>query len=237
MPLARLPDNEPRPEAAVAKAAEISHQLGLALSGGGFRASAFHLGVLKRLAEIGLLERVRVLSTVSGGSIVGAYWVGWQTTRSNTLGPVNRANWNEFERSMITAMRRGVRWQIVWQGLAGPAVLIGAIASGMAALIGVVWAPLPAWSWASLAVTVLIAAVIIWHYSSSDLLEAQYAARLFGHTLMSDLTESEERPHPKLCVNATGLNAGEHLIFCSDPPGARIPPWLARVISPLLTSR
>lgn len=47
-------------------------KIGLALSGGGFRASSFHLGVLKRLEELGVLPRVAVVSTVSGGAIVGA---------------------------------------------------------------------------------------------------------------------------------------------------------------------
>jgi predicted acylesterase/phospholipase RssA len=46
--------------------------IGLALSGGGFRAAFFHVGVLAKLAETGLLPRVEVISTVSGGSIVGA---------------------------------------------------------------------------------------------------------------------------------------------------------------------
>ncbi|BCX89991.1 NTE family protein (plasmid) [Methylomarinovum tepidoasis] len=45
---------------------------GLALSGGGFRAALFHLGVLAALAERGLLSRIEVISTVSGGSIIGA---------------------------------------------------------------------------------------------------------------------------------------------------------------------
>lgn len=47
---------------------------GLALSGGGFRASFFHIGVLARLAEANILKSVEVLSTVSGGSIVGALY-------------------------------------------------------------------------------------------------------------------------------------------------------------------
>lgn len=51
-----------------------SHQVGLALSGGGFRASLFHIGVLARLAEMDILKNVSVLSTVSGGSIIGAYY-------------------------------------------------------------------------------------------------------------------------------------------------------------------
>src|SRR5579864_336960 len=49
-------------------------KLGLALSGGGFRASLFHVGVLARLAELGILRKVEVISTVSGGSIVGALY-------------------------------------------------------------------------------------------------------------------------------------------------------------------
>jgi NTE family protein len=49
-----------------------TERLGLALSGGGFRAAFFHVGVLARLAELGVLPRIEVISTVSGGSIVGA---------------------------------------------------------------------------------------------------------------------------------------------------------------------
>jgi NTE family protein len=44
-------------------------KLGLALSGGGFRATVYHLGVLARLASEGRLEEVTHLSTVSGGSL------------------------------------------------------------------------------------------------------------------------------------------------------------------------
>ncbi len=61
------------------KVETITPRISLALSGGGFRASVFHLGVLRRLAELGWLSRVDVLSTVSGGSIVGAFAVTrWQ---------------------------------------------------------------------------------------------------------------------------------------------------------------
>ena len=49
-------------------------KLGLALSGGGFRASFYHIGVLARMADLGLLRHVDVISTVSGGSIVGALY-------------------------------------------------------------------------------------------------------------------------------------------------------------------
>jgi NTE family protein len=44
-------------------------KIALALSGGGFRATVFHLGVLARLAEENRLEEVAFLSTVSGGTL------------------------------------------------------------------------------------------------------------------------------------------------------------------------
>ena len=49
-------------------------KVGLALSGGGFRASLYHIGVLASLAEQDMLRHVEVISCVSGGSIVGMYY-------------------------------------------------------------------------------------------------------------------------------------------------------------------
>jgi NTE family protein len=53
-------------------------RIGLCLSGGGFRAMLFHAGAILRLAETGLLNRVDVISSVSGGSITASllavYW-------------------------------------------------------------------------------------------------------------------------------------------------------------------
>ncbi len=46
-------------------------RIGLALSGGGFRAACFHLGVMKKLDSLGLLDKIDLLSCVSGGSIAG----------------------------------------------------------------------------------------------------------------------------------------------------------------------
>jgi NTE family protein len=48
-------------------------RIGLALSGGGFRAAAFHLGVFRKLEAMGLLWKLDLLTCVSGGSIAGAY--------------------------------------------------------------------------------------------------------------------------------------------------------------------
>lgn len=48
-------------------------RIGLGLSGGGFRAAGFHLGVFKKLKEMDLLDKIDVLSCVSGGSIAGGF--------------------------------------------------------------------------------------------------------------------------------------------------------------------
>lgn len=49
-------------------------RVGLALSGGGFRASLYHVGVLARLADEDRLRDVDVISAVSGGSITAALY-------------------------------------------------------------------------------------------------------------------------------------------------------------------
>ena len=49
-------------------------KIGLALSGGGARAIAFHLGCLRALNNRGLLDKVTAMSTVSGGSLIGALY-------------------------------------------------------------------------------------------------------------------------------------------------------------------
>lgn len=76
------------------------HRVGLALSGGGFRASIFHMGVLKRLDELGILSKVDVVSSVSGGSIVGAYYV-LRMGRGDSL--------SEIEADFATSLKANVR--------------------------------------------------------------------------------------------------------------------------------
>ena len=70
--------------------------IGLALSGGGSRAIAFHLGCLRALHEMGVLDKVKVLSTVSGGSVIGALYA-----LSNDPFP-------EFEKRVRAVLTRGI---------------------------------------------------------------------------------------------------------------------------------
>lgn len=79
---------------------QISHlqqpRIALALSGGGFRAAIFHLGVLRRLAELGWLAQVDLVSTVSGGSILGAFMaLAWDSVQSEG------SNWDSFKHWVV----------------------------------------------------------------------------------------------------------------------------------------
>jgi NTE family protein len=47
--------------------------IALCLSGGGFRAALFHLGALRRLFEVGAFNKLRTISSVSGGSILAGH--------------------------------------------------------------------------------------------------------------------------------------------------------------------
>ena len=50
-------------------------KIGLALSGGGFRASLYHLGLIRFLRDADILQNITHITSVSGGSIVAAHLV------------------------------------------------------------------------------------------------------------------------------------------------------------------
>src|SRR5438874_5894144 len=204
---------------AEAKSAPLPDPLGIALSGGGFRATAFHLGVLKRLRELGVLERTRFLSTVSGGSIAGAAWVHWQALKGETLNLNNSSQWDAFEVALVDMMRRGLRgrifWRIFWWGFVLPVVAVGVVA-------GLGWY-LGARSWWTVGTVAggtactPVLAYLCWHYFATHLLEWLYDSCLFEGATVRDLIAVGARPHPHLIMNATGLGRGEHLVFTTQP--------------------
>ncbi len=97
-------------------------KLGLALSGGGFRASLFHIGVLARLAELDRLKDIEVISTVSGGSILGAYYYLkvkqlLEGKRSDFPRPSREAYLRivaEIERDFLAAVQKNLRTRALW---------------------------------------------------------------------------------------------------------------------------
>ena len=101
-------------------------KLGLALSGGGFRASLFHIGLMAALAEENKLKDVEVLSCVSGGSIIGAYYYLKVKTllESKSDKDIVKQDYidvvKEIERDFLTGVQKNLRIQILtdpWKNL------------------------------------------------------------------------------------------------------------------------
>jgi NTE family protein len=70
------------------------NKTGLALSGGGYRATAFHLGTLNKLQDMGVLQKVKIISTISGGSITGACYC------------LNEGSFNDFFESLYEGLQK-----------------------------------------------------------------------------------------------------------------------------------
>lgn len=86
-------------------------RLGLALSGGGFRATLFHLGVLTRLAELDLLRHLNMISAVSGGSVLAAHYMlllKHELEQSGT-GRLSREVYIELVRRLRAELERTLR--------------------------------------------------------------------------------------------------------------------------------
>lgn len=103
--------------------------IALTLSGGGIRAMAFHLGVLKFMAELSLLERVARISTVSGGSLItGLIYAAndfkWPTSKQFLDAVYDRIGNDLCARSMIWGTAKHLRHPKNWRFLLSRANLL-----------------------------------------------------------------------------------------------------------------
>lgn len=111
-------------------------KIGLALSGGGFRATVFHLGVLARLAEGKRLEEVTFLSTVSGGSLCiglvyalnGFHWPGSEAYLEQIVPQA---------RSLLTTY--DLQRAMLWRALRSPWDIFNTRADDLSALMRKHW--------------------------------------------------------------------------------------------------
>ena len=94
--------------AALTDAVEPQATIGVALSGGGSRAIAFHLGCLRAMHDRGILERARVISSVSGGSLITALWA------------YGDEDFETFDARVQALLRRGLQREIARRALLSP---------------------------------------------------------------------------------------------------------------------
>lgn len=106
-------------------------RIGLALSGGGYRAAAYHIGALRALHKLGVLDKVDVISSVSGGSIIAASYA------------LHDGSYESFEKMFSEKIRKGVLHLALFNltlvlGLGGLATWFGG-GLGLLASLVVLW--------------------------------------------------------------------------------------------------
>ena len=109
----------------------VERNVGLALSGGGFRALAFHLGCLRALEDRQILSRISVVSGVSGGSLAAALWA------------YTPGDFAAFDKCVRRLLNDGLQWKIAKRAFVSPRSLktLATLAtSGSAAAASTLWA-------------------------------------------------------------------------------------------------
>jgi predicted acylesterase/phospholipase RssA len=86
----------------------MAPRIGLALSGGGFRATLFHLGVVRLLNETGQLSQVKRIGAVSGGSILAAHLVlHWEEYTGS------KEDFDKASQEIIQFVQKDIRGQVI----------------------------------------------------------------------------------------------------------------------------
>lgn len=185
--------------------------IGLALSGGGARAMAFHLGCLRALHDRRILGKVRVVSTVSGGSVIGAAWAYREGT------------FEAFDADVVRLLRRGLQREIVrevffsWEG---PKLLATFVVSGVPTILFalLLFGLSRARRWFAAPTGLVEAAVVavsrrlpLWG-SLTTAFEAALERTLFGKRTLNQVA----RPGLITIVNACDLRTGTAFRFGSE---------------------
>lgn len=79
----------------------------LCLSGGGIRSATFALGVLQGLAQVGVLDTVDYLSTVSGGGYTGGWFTTWLHREGDATGAGRSRVLRDLDPAQASARPRG----------------------------------------------------------------------------------------------------------------------------------
>lgn len=97
-------------------------EIGLCLSGGGYRAMLFHAGVIWRMFQLGILPKLHRISSVSGGSITAALLgIKWHAVAAKSCSE------QEFINEFISPLRELARVEIDVTSVAKGVALPGTI--------------------------------------------------------------------------------------------------------------
>lgn len=170
-------------------------RVGLALSGGGYRAAAYHLGTLKKLHELGILEKVDVISAVSGGSIIAASY------------GLHQGDFKSFEDTFKKKLNTSIIKEVITSKRFGIITFLFLIFFGFT-----IWLLFTKVAWLSYILLILALAVIFKYqfkiFPISEINERVYNKLFYQSSTLSDLCEV-----PLIAINTTNLDTGRPFTF------------------------
>lgn len=175
---------------------------------------AFHLGCLRALHDRKILAKVKVMSTVSGGSVIGACWA------------YRGEDFAAFDRHVVLILRRGLQWDILREAFfswEAPKILATLLLTGtlslILSLVSIVASRARRWlgfptrrleDW----LAALARRLPVWG-SLTTAFEAALARRLFGDRTIDRV----QQPGLTTIVNACDLRTGTAFRFGSKKSG------------------
>jgi NTE family protein len=189
--------------------------IALALSGGGARAIAFHLGCLRALHDLEILQRVRIISTVSGGSVIGAIYAYG-----------DHASFEEFDARVTSLLRTGLQWRILRTALfsaqlpkiAGTLLINGGASLVTALVRSIVGVTRWASGWSAKRFLARLGALeerLPFWGSLTTAFEQMLRRELYGDAHLSDV----KLPGLEVVINACDLRTGTAFRFGSEKSG------------------
>jgi NTE family protein len=172
----------------------INNKIGLALSGGGQRAAAFHLGVLKKLHTLGILDGIKTISSISGGSIIAAYYL------------LYKDNFEKFYLDFIEKLKVNLEFRIffardfIWK--LGLALLL---------LVGLSYCFITFHNY--LFLVLLIPVIVILKYSLIIFPTGKSLQKVYDKVLYNGKLLNEIPDEPKIIINSTNLQTGTLMTF------------------------
>jgi len=171
-------------------------RFGVGLSGGGYRAAAFHLGTLQKLHELELLDKVDVLSTISGGSIIGAAFC------------LKTDEFPDFEKRMIGSLssKNVITFVLMsWRGL----LTMGLILLCLSLSVILSFTRFAPWSILPLVILLLILLRFQFRiFPVSKIIERAYDKFFYNKAKLSELCDT-----PELAIGSTNLQTSRPFTF------------------------
>jgi len=176
--------------------------IGLALSGGGYRAAGFHLGTLRALNKLGVLPNIDRFSTISGGSITGACY------------GINDKSYADFEADMVDKLssKSVIKYVLTSRNFIWLAICLLIIVGFAIYLSFTNWAPV------SIPIIILVLFLLIRFQFRllpiSRMIEKAYDVFFYDNKTLSDL-----RAIPEIAIGSTNLKSGRHFTFSQRKMG------------------